>query len=233
MEEKLQMVLKEYIADVETACNLLLKGINASENLNLRNKYDFFKYRADCRKTEFWAEGICYRLHGKGCLAVGKQRFVDWDFGYRGRWCGISPWHVSRTLKENNSPYAAYYDGRLIQTACEQSVENGMMFRKQDQYYFEMTDAETFQPDFPLDYDELIIKCSDLSWTVPRNKETDRFIRKSTRVHKQINSKEAQYRLKFLLRGMEVCTISYDDVCYPENAVKIMSDGIIKNFFKA
>lgn len=51
-------------------------------------------------------------------------------------------------------------------------------------------------------------------------------------MHNQIKSKEAQYRLKFLLRGRGVYTISYDDVCYPENAVKIMSDGIIKNLSK-
>lgn len=35
--------------------------------------------------------------------------------------------------------------------------------------------------------------------------------------------------LKFLLGGKEICTIPYNDISYPENAVKIMSDEIIKN----
>lgn len=35
--------------------------------------------------------------------------------------------------------------------------------------------------------------------------------------------------LKFLLDKKEVYTIPYNDSCYPENAVKIMSDEIISN----
>ena len=38
--------------------------------------------------------------------------------------------------------------------------------------------------------------------------------------------------LKFLLGGKEIFTIPYNDVSYPENAVKIMSDEIIKNLLK-
>ena len=66
MEEELQIVLKEYIKDVEDVCRILVKSINNSENLNLKNKYDFFAYRSCCKKMEFEAEGISYRLHGKG-----------------------------------------------------------------------------------------------------------------------------------------------------------------------
>lgn len=229
MEEKLQMVLKEYILDVEMVCKLLLKSINASENLNLKNKYDFFQYRADCKKMVFWADGICYRLHGKGCMAFGRQKFINWDFGYRSRWCGISPWHVSQTLRKNHSPYMEYYDGGVIQTVCKELVKIGIMFQKDNQYYFEMADDETFQPEFPSEYDELVIEHSGLNWTIPRNKEIDRFIRKSTRVHNQINDSKGMYRLTFLFQKKEVCTIPYDDVCYPENAVKIMSDRIIRH----
>ena len=38
--------------------------------------------------------------------------------------------------------------------------------------------------------------------------------------------------LKFLLGGKEIFTIPYNDISYPENAVKIMSDEIIKNLLK-
>ena len=110
MEEKLQNILKEYIRDVENVCNILLKSINNSENLSLKNKYDFFMYRASCKKMEFEAEGISYRLHGKGCMAFNKEMFINWDFGYRSRWCGIDPCKVSMTLKESNSPHTEYFD---------------------------------------------------------------------------------------------------------------------------
>ena len=100
MEEKLQIILKEYIKDVEDVCNILIKSLNDSQNLHLKNKYDFFEYRSKCRDTEFEAEGIKYILHGKGCTAFSEEKIIDWDFGYRSRWCGIDPWKVSMTLKK-------------------------------------------------------------------------------------------------------------------------------------
>ncbi len=233
MDEKLQIVLKEYIKDVEDVCNILVRSINNSENLNLKNKYDFLVYRSSCKKMEFEAGGISYRLHGKGCVAFSAEKFIDWDFGYRSRWCGINPWKVSMTLKKNNCPHVEYYDGSLMQTACEQFVEKGIMFKQYDQYYFEMTEDETFKPEFPTEYDTLIVEYFNSSWSIPRNKVIDRFIRKSTRVHNQINKNEDKYMLRFLLEGKDICTIPYNDISYPENAVKIMSDEIIKNLLKA
>lgn len=112
-------------------------------------------------------------------------------------------------------------------------MKKGIMFKKYDQYYFEMTDDETFKPEFPKEYDALIVEYFNLSWCIPRNKVIDRFIRKSTRVHNQINKNADQYMLKFLLDGKEVYRIPYDDISYPENAIKIMSDEIIKNLVKA
>lgn len=230
MEEKFQIVLNEYIKNVEEICNILVRSINYSENLNLKNKYDFFEYRSKCKKMEFEAEGITYRLHGVGCMAFCDEKMLaDWDFGYRSRWCGIEPWKVALTLKENKSPYMEYYDGNLVKTLCEQLVEKGIMFKKYNQYYFEMMADETFKPEFPTVYDTLIIESDGSTWTVPRNKIIDRFIRKSTRVHNQINKHTDKYMLKFLLDEQEIYTIPYNDVSYPESAVKIMSDVIIKN----
>lgn len=232
MEEKLQNVLKEYIRDVEEICNILLKGINCSETLKLNNKHDFFAYRSNCKKMEFEAGGFSYRMHGKGCMAYNEKKFIDWDFGYRSRWCGISPWKVAMTLKINESPYTEFYDGNVIQIVCEQLVKKGIMFKQYDQYYFEMTPDETFHPEFPTEYDTLVIEHINSSWSIPRNKIIERFIRKSTIIHNQINKAEDKYILRFLLDGKEVYTIPYNDVSYPENAVKIMSDEIIKNISK-
>ena len=108
-------------------------------------------------------------------------------------------------------------------------MKNAIMFKQYDQYYFEIIEDETFKPEFPTEYDTLIVEYSNLSWSMPRNKLIDRFIRKSTRVHNQINKNEDKYMLKFLLGGKEICTIPYNDISYPENAVKIMSDEIIRN----
>lgn len=229
MEGNLQVILKEYIRDVEDVCKFLISGINCSENQNLKNKYDFFEYRSSCKKMEFEVGGISYRFHGKGCTAFNKEKFLDWDFGYRSRWCGINPWKVSLTLKKNSKPYVEYYDGNLLEIACEQLVEKGIMFKQYDQYYFEMTADEIFKPEFPTEYDTLIIEYCNLSWSVPRNKVTDRFIRKCTWVGKQIDKNEDSYILKFILNGKVIYAIPYSDISYPEKAVKIMSDEIIRN----
>lgn len=229
MEEKLLIVLKEYIRDVEEVCNILLNGIDCLETLKLNNKYDFFEYRSNCKKVEFEVNGFSYRLHGKGCTAYNTKKFITWDFGYRSRWCGISPWKVSMTLKKNESLYTEFYDGNLIQTICEQFVRRGIMFKQYDQYYFEMAPDETFYPEFPTEYDTLVIEHINSSWSMPRNKIIERFIRKSTKIHNQINEAKDKYILRFLLGGKEVYTIPYNDASYPENAVKIMSDEIIKN----
>lgn len=49
MEDRLRIILKEYIENVENVCNILIKSINSSENLAIKNKYDFYRYRANCK----------------------------------------------------------------------------------------------------------------------------------------------------------------------------------------
>lgn len=232
MQEELQIVLKEYIKEVESICDILVKGINDLENLNLKTKYDFFEYRLKCKKLEFKVGDVCYRFHGKGCVAFNEKMFIDWDFGYRGRWCGINPWKFSMTLKKNNSPYVVFYDWKLIQEICEKLIEKGLMFKQHDQYYFQIAADETFKPEFPKEYDKMIVEYFDFIWSIPRNKSIDRFIRKSTRIHNQIYERRDNYILKFKLEGKEIYKIPYNDVSYPENAVRIMSDEIIKHLRK-
>ncbi|MCH5345428.1 MAG: hypothetical protein J1E64_15515 [Acetatifactor sp.] len=232
MEEKLQIVLKDYVKGVENVCNILIKSINCSENLNLKGKYDFMAYRSKIKKMEFEAGGISYRLHGKGCEAFNEKKYIDWEFGFRSRWCGIEPWKVSMTLKENKSSYIEYYDGDIVKSSCDLLVEEGIMFKKNDLYYFEIPKSETFKPEFPIEYDTLIVEHSNSKWLIPRNKVIDRFIRKSSWVYNQINRNEDNYILRFLFQGREIYTIPYNDIGYPENAVKIMSDNIINNLLK-
>lgn len=63
---------------------------------------------------EYEFSGIKYYLHGKGCTASDDKIFLDWDFGYRSRWCGINPWKVAMSLNKSGSDYVGYYDGNLI-----------------------------------------------------------------------------------------------------------------------
>ena len=82
-----------------------------------------FTYRSNCKKMEFEAEGISFKFHGKGCAAFNKNVFLDWDFGYRSRWCGIAPWKIALTLKKNKSRYKEFYDGELVNSLCKAMTE--------------------------------------------------------------------------------------------------------------
>ena len=44
LESEVQAIINEYVTAVNNVCRELLEGINAEENLNLKNKYDFFEY---------------------------------------------------------------------------------------------------------------------------------------------------------------------------------------------
>ena len=100
MDDKIKSMIDEYIAKVEEVCCKLLEGINRQENLKLRTKWDFFEYRGKVRKTVFIIGGTTYRLHGNGCFAFGDGLFLDWNFGYRSRWCGICLLYTSPSPRD-------------------------------------------------------------------------------------------------------------------------------------
>lgn len=221
MNNELKFIMEEYMECVDGVCINLIKG------LNLRTKWDFFEYMSTHHKMEFEINGISYRFHGKGCRAFNKEMFIDWDFGYRSRWCGIDPWLLARTLEYNKSKHIKYYDGKIIKEECELAVLDGKMFKKCNMYYFVIPITDTFEPDFPKEFDTLIIEHFNSKWMIPRNKVIDRFIRKSRRVYNHIEKSLNKYTLRFILEGKEIYSIPYDDIGYPENAVRIMNDILI------
>lgn len=229
MEEKFKNAMDEYISSINNVCGKLLKGLNESENISLISKMDFFDYRAKTKKMEYEFDGVRYNLHGKGCTAFNDKTFLDWDFGYRSRWCGINPWKVAMSLKKSGCGTVEYYDGNIIKKVCEQSVLDGIMFMEQGQYYFTIPENQTIKPDFPTEFDTLIIEHSGKKCSISRNKVIDRFIRKSNRIYNQIDKNQDCYLLRFAFEGKIIYTIPYDDIGYPENAIKIMSDDILKN----
>lgn len=230
MKHIVKNILEEYILQVERACDFLIQGINKIEKTDMEDKRDFFGYLQKSKKTSFFVDGIEYQLHGKGCHMTGKGRYLDWDFGYRSRWCGIDPWKVAMCLKQNNSTFVDYFDGNLILNECEQAVKDGIMYKQNGQYYFKFLDNEVFEPDFPKEFDTLLIEHADKKWYIPRNKLIDKFIRKSKKVYSKVGEERKFFILKFLKNGKEVYSIPYDDIGYPENAIRIMSDIILKEF---
>ena len=232
MDDKIKSVIDGYIANVEDVCCKLLEGINTQENQDLRTKWDFFEYRGNVRKTEFIINDITYRLHGKGCFAFGEGLFLNWDFGYRSRWCGIDPWMLGMTLKLGGSSQTEYFDGKLLDEACELAVMEGEMFKKNGLYHYSINKVDTFLPDFPKEYDTLVIEYSHEKWILPRSKMTDRFIRKSNWICNQIWGNKNTYVLRFFLENRELYSAPYDDINYPEHAIKIMTDTILWNLKK-
>ena len=80
MDEKCFDMIKGYVQQVDIVCEKLLNGINEIYNENLYSKMDFLIYRDSVRKMDFQIGDIYYRLHGRGCTAVGKAIYLDWEF---------------------------------------------------------------------------------------------------------------------------------------------------------
>ena len=224
MESCLEEIMNEYLENVNSVCINLLKGFD------LKNKYEFFEYRKAHNLSEFNVNGIQYRLHGKGCVAFNEKFFINWDFGYRSRWCGIDPWLIAITLKQNKNIKINYYDGNLIKEACDQAMLDGRMFKVQNQYYFLIPISDTFKPEFPKEFDTLIIEHFGAKMIIPRNKTIDKFLRKSTRIYNELDNSPNPYTLRFISDGYEVFNIKYDDIGYPENAIKIMDDILRESY---
>lgn len=106
------------------------------------------------------------------------------------------------------------------------------MYSSNGRYYYTIPLEETFKPQFPEQFDSIIIEHFNDKWKLLRNKEINRFIRKSTYVYVGIEKNPYKYILKFVQGDDIVYTIPYDDISYPENAVVIMSDNIIRNLEK-
>lgn len=107
--------------------------------------------------------------------------------------------------------YSEYYDKNLIKNICEKAIDDGIMFKQYEQYYFSISKSETFEPNFPKEFDTLVVEHHGLKWSIPRNKIIDRFIRKSKRVYNQIDKNQDKYLLLFMFEGREIYSIPFDD----------------------
>ncbi|WP_152965933.1 hypothetical protein [Pseudobacteroides cellulosolvens] len=126
----------------------------------------------------------------------------------------------------------------MIKKQFDQAVISGEMLEKHYLYFFTVPATETFAPDFPKEFDTLIIDDYNSQWIIKRNKMVDRFIRKSRRVWKRIGESTDVYMLSFFLNDKKVFSIPYEHVGYPIKAVTIMealmreNEEVLKNINK-
>ena len=64
---------------------------------------------------------------------------------------------------------------------------------KHNLYYFTIPVSETFEPQFPKEFDTLIVEHFEDRWVIPRNRMVERFLRKSRRVYREIGSSLNKY----------------------------------------
>lgn len=102
------------------------------------------------------------------------------------------------------------------------------MYEKYGLYYFLIMETELIKPNFPQEFDVLIIDYFEETCTIKRNKVIDKFLRKSNKVYKRIENYYDKYTLRFLLDGKEIYKFYYSDVGYPEKAVKLMKSILIE-----
>lgn len=228
MENELKDILHNYIDQVTRLCRNLLEG------LELRNKEELIKYlyMGKERVWELKINNVLYKFHGGGCNAYYGINRIQWDFGRRSHWCCIDPWFVSQFIKDNQNNFLVSLEGDYIKLQCEKAVKEKEMYLENGRYYFTIPLKDTFRPQFPSDFDMVVVKYYDDIWKVPKNKELIRFIKKSTFVFNLVDDISDKYILEFQKDNETIYTIAYSDICYPEKAVVIMSDRIIRNLKK-
>ncbi|SCW83746.1 hypothetical protein SAMN04487970_106224 [Paenibacillus tianmuensis] len=129
MNEELEILLKQYINDVNAVCALMLNGLGLSSKEELRT------FRAKCPSGEFYLDGMnYYTFHGRGCRFSNKDIEIDWDFGFGDKWCGINPMLFYSYIRDNNKSTVPYRAITII-NECEDMEQKGKMIKKYDLYY--------------------------------------------------------------------------------------------------
>ena len=229
MDEKFLEAVKTYLYIVEEACNLLIDYIDNKEQITIINKYDLYDYLHKNHVLEFVQGERRYCFHGKGCtVLINDIPTIDWDFGFRSWWCGIDPFKMSTTLKGISYKETNYYDGNYIKKQCEQYLLEKIMYFYSGQYYINLIKIKCKKQKFPTAYDRMVIEYKGISKSYLKCKSIDKFIRKSNVVYDGINYLKNSYTLVFYYQNSEVARIPYNDIAYPDAAVKIMNGEIIR-----
>ena len=229
MDDKFIQAIKTYYVIVENACNLLISYIERTEQITILNKFALYDYFNSSHKKEFNIGDKKYYCHGIGMMVICNDTIItNWNFGYKSWWCGIDPFFMAETLRNSYYNDVDYYDASYIKRKCEQYVLDKILYYYKGQYYIDLLKIEGTKLQFPTDYDELVIDYKGITRSFRRCKSIDKFIRKSSTVFAGIDKLKNNYILEFLNNGVEVASIPYNDIAYPDSAVKIMNSEIIR-----
>lgn len=229
MNKKFLEAVKAYVCIVEEACDLLITYIEKEEHITILNKYDLYDYLHRSHRIEFIIGERRYYFHGAGCTVFSNNMaIIDWDFGCRSWWCGVQPFKMSRTLKNSMFEEAEYHDCNFIKYKCEQYLLEELMYYYKGQYYIDLLKFGCKKIEFPINYDRVLVEYKGVTRTFPKCKSIDKFIRKSNAVYEKISELQNNYIFIFFNKNIEVAKIPYNDIAYPDSAVKIMNEEVLK-----
>ena len=130
INDNLEQLAKEYVNDVNRACDMMLEGIKLSSKENL------IKLRLIQPSGEFYLDGNNrYTFHGRGCRFLREDLNIDWDFGCENICEGIDPWKLAYYIRDNKN-FNTLYDGNSVKEVLEELIAEGKMVKKFDLYYF-------------------------------------------------------------------------------------------------
>ena len=223
MNESFAIVIRQYYSIVESAYSDFCDFIKVNYSVDIKNKSELYYFLRNNQQSIFDINEKIYHFHGVGCsVSTNGKQIIAWDFGYRSWLCGIEPYKMALTLSNFSSDLEEIFDAEQISALCKVEVEKGNMTEHYGQYYINLLSLETETYSFPIDYDSLIIEQRNIWRSFCRSKSIDRFIRKSTKVYKNINELEDNLVLVFMRNNTEIGRFLYNDTAYPDTAVKVM-----------
>lgn len=222
MDEYLRKESEEYIQHVNEICKMII------HSLGLRSKAEFWEFRKHHFYPQLIVHGYRIEFHGRGCRVFSEDEYLDWDFGYGSRWCGINPWLFALTLKKNGNSQSAFMSGEYIHEAFEDAIANNEVYKKEDLYYFVISKEEFVRPEFPKNFDTLVVEQFGKKWILKNDALVKRFIRRSSSIWHHAGESEDAFLLIFYMEKNEVFRIHFDDISYSEGATKTFFE-MIKN----
>ncbi len=128
MSDEIRELFYDYLKRVNDACENLIKEINRTSTLALRDKMDLLTKHRSEHHTPFEINSTTYFYHGSGMRMINADVDLDWDFCTGKGWASIDPWKVARSMKIS--------DGNKLYEACMQAVKEGQMSTPDNSHFF-------------------------------------------------------------------------------------------------
>ena len=224
MDKLFDLAIRQYYSIVKSAYIDFVNYVREKQSIEINSISELYEFLRNCQQTIFYLDKKKYHFHGGGCSVwISDNQIIAWDFGYRSWLCGIDPYKMALTILNINSNLEEF-DSDRITDLCNSEVKKGNMTKHMGQYYINLLTCETETYSFPSQYDSLIIEKCNHRYKLNKTNGVDRFIRKSTKVYKHIDKLDFNLILVFVKDNVEIGRYFYNDIAYPEPAVKIMDE---------